>query len=853
MSKERNLAKTKTVFLIDATALCYRAFFALRGLSTSYGQPTNAIYGFVNMLNKLIKDYSPRYLAACFDVSRDTFRQRKFAEYKITRAPMPDGLSDQIGFIKDIIQAYGLKIFEKEGFEADDILATLTQRMKKYALSVTIVSADKDILQLIDKDVRVLNPYKEEGKVYFEKDILERYRVMPQRISDILALMGDSVDNIPGVPGIGEKTAIELIRDYDSLDNLIKNIDKIKSQNLKKAIRDNLDKIALSRELVQLDRQVDLKFELEDLKLCDPDYKKLYEIFKRLEFNRFLKGLPHEQQDKIRVKKCLELKDPADFIKGSKNKRIFLAAEYETKTLFVSQAPQEVCYRAGFDRLTPLLSDPAIIKTGYDLKKLILFLDKSRIKFSGIHFDIMIAAYLLDPSRRDYRLESIAENHLGVVLDASDGLTALDLILQLAPVLDKEIKDKSLHDLFYRIEMPLIEVLAGMQRQGIMVDVNRLNSLSQDLECRLSKLIEEIHSLSGQQFNINSPKQLRQVLFDKLKLPIVKKTKSGPSTDEQVLKKLTKHHPLPQLLLEYRQLTKLKSTYIDSLPQLINPQSGRIHASFSQVATETGRLACSQPNLQNIPVKTQIGKKIRQAFIAKDDQTLLLSLDYSQIELRLLAHFSKDEALTQAFLQGKDIHKATAALIYGKKESEVTEQMRELAKRINFSIVYGLSAYSLASDLEISFEEAQGFIDSYFSRYPKVEKFISSQIDKARRQGFVTTILGRRRYIPEINNKNAAIRGFAERQAVNTPIQGSAADLIKLAMIDIFKAVKEQRLKIKMVLQIHDELLFEVDRGDLRQEISLVKEKMENVYRLDVPVKVDIAVGNNWLEMKGLE
>ena len=838
------------LYLIDATAFCYRAFFALKGLSTTYGQPTNAIYGFVNMLNKLIKDYNPEYLAVCFDVSRDTFRQKKFAEYKITRPAMPEGLVGQLPLIKEIIRAYNIKIFEKEGFEADDIIATLTHRLREHKLPVTIISSDKDIMQLIDKDICVFNPYQDKGKMYSENDVLKRYGVEPSKIADILALMGDSTDNIPGVPGVGEKTAIELIKKYDSLDNLINNLKEIKSDNLRKTITSNLDKVELSRELIQLNSQVELSFELADLKQVGPDVKKLYTLFKRLEFNKLLKELPAIPQTETRIKKCRELKNVEDLVKKLRKKCLSLFLDYQTQTVYLANLEDDSCYKAKIEEITPLLLEPQIKKIGYDLKRLVLFLKDAKLQFSGIYFDIMLAAYLVNPSRRDYSLESIAADHLDINLKETDPLLALDLITRLTPILDKKIKDRSLDKLFYQIEMPLVEVLADMEHCGVKIDGERLKLLSRDTESRLIELIENIYSLSGKQFNINSPKQLREVLFDKLKLPVIKKSKTGPSTNEEVLKKLTKHHKLPQLLLEYRQLSKLKSTYIDSLPQLINSKTGRIHTSFSQVATETGRLACSQPNLQNIPVKTPIGKKVRQAFTAKDRENLLVSADYSQIELRLLAHLSKDRALLDAFHKNKDIHRFTASLIYGIDEAGITDQMRELAKRINFSIIYGLSAFGLANDLEISLEEAQGFIDAYFARYPKAGQFIQDQINKAKKNGFVTTILGRRRYIPEIRNKNAAIRGFAERQAVNTPIQGSAADLIKLAMIDIFRVIKEKRLTIRMVLQIHDELLFEVNHKELDNDLVLIKEKMETVYPLEVPVKVDLASGSNWLEME---
>jgi len=838
----------KRLYLIDAMAFCYRAFYALKGLSTSFGQPTNAIYGFMNILNKILKEKKPDYLAICFDVSRETFRTKKYAEYKIQRPPMPDGLSSQIPLIKEIISAYGIPIFEKEGFEADDIIATLAKKAKEKGIPVTIVSSDKDILQLIDDDTDVFSPYKDEGLFYDADKVKERFGVGPERISDIIALMGDDVDNIPGVPGIGEKTATGLIAEFGSLDKLLHNIDKIKQEKLREAIKENIKKINLNKELAVLREDVDVDFDLGKIKIGLPDSKELFRLFKYLEFKRLLKDLPQEKEAQEGIE--LARVDWKEF----KN----LAAE---ELVIYGESPDSLTLSAGNkifqgdcvkEDLRNILEDRKIRKVSHDLKKIKMRLAKEDVNLEGLHFDTMIAAYLVNPSKAEYGLADVALDYLGASMGDEDikPQVAVSLISRLKPELKKKLEERSLSGLFNDLEMPLVEVLARMELDGIKLDTKVLGLLSKDLEQRLIKLIQEIYDLSGTQFNINSPKQLREILFEKLKLPVVKKSKTGPSTDEEVLRKLADKHKLPAFLLEYRQLTKLKNTYIDTLPDLIDKKTGRIHASFNQTGTETGRLSSSNPNLQNIPVKSEIGSKIRKAIIASGDKYYLLACDYSQIELRILAHLAKDDNLIAAFKNDKDIHKATASLIYGVEEKDVSDSMREVAKRVNFGIVYGLTSYGLSRDLGIPPEEAQEFIDAYFVRYPKVKDYIEAQIKKAEKEGFVTTILGRRRYIPEINNKNQGIRQFAQRQAVNTPIQGSASDLIKLAMLAIHNEIKSKKLRSKMIMQIHDELVFDVPVEELKEGAELVRNRMENVLKLDVPIRVDIKKGRNWLELE---
>ena len=838
------------LFLIDATAFCYRAFYAIRSLSTSFGQPTNAIYGFINMLNKILKEKNPQFLAVCFDVSRDTFRLKKFAEYKIKRPPMPDELSSQIPLIKEVISAYGVTIFEQEGYEADDIIATLARKAKEEGISTTIVSSDKDMLQLVDEDTAVFSPYKDEGIIYDEKKVSERFGIGPERITDIVALMGDDVDNIPSVPGIGEKTAVALIKEFGSSEKLLMNIDKIKSEKIKTAIKNNIDTIKLNKELAVLDKKIDLDFDLDKLKITEPNHQELFRLFKFLEFKKLLKDLevredktPDIGVDTLQDKELKDLINPQD--------ELILCGDNLGSLIFHAKGKFFRITHPGAN-LKAILSNPQIKKIGHDLKKINVSLAKQDTVLDGLYFDTMVAGYLINPSKSGYNLNDLAWDYLDGLLksDSMNNVEAVNIIKQLKPKLERELRDKSLFNLFTEIEMPLVEVLARMELTGIKLDLEILNKLSKDLEERLIKLIEDIYEISGCQFNINSPKQLRGILFEKLKLPIIKRSKTGPSTDEEVLRKLANKHKLPALLLEYRQLTKLKSTYIDALPDLVDPKTGRIHTSFNQTATETGRLSSSEPNLQNLPIKTDLGRNIRRAVIAFSKDSYLFSCDYSQVELRILAHLSKDKNLISAFKDNKDIHKITASLIYGLEGKDITESMRDTAKRVNFGIIYGLTSFGLSRDLGISVDEAQAFIEAYFSRYPKVKDYVQEQINHAKKEGFVTTILGRRRYIPEINNKNQSIRLLAERQAINAPIQGSASDLIKLAMVKIHEQIKTNALKTRMIIQIHDELVFDVFKEEMAEFVDLAMDKMENALELDVPIKVDIKKGKNWLEME---
>lgn len=835
------------LFLIDATAFCYRAFYAIRGLSTSFGQPTNAVYGFMNILQRLLKKYKPSYLAVCFDVSKDTFRKKQFAEYKSNRPPMPDELSSQIPLIKQIVAAYKIPLLEKEGFEADDVIASLAEKAKKSGLSVVVVSQDKDLLQLVGDSVQVLSPVKNEDIMYGAEQVKEKFGLDPLQIPDMLALLGDKIDNIPAIPGITEKRAIELIREYGSIGKLMEALEQVKPEKVREALKAGREQIAMNRQLAELDRSLDLGVEPEGLAISEPDYAELNRLFRYLEFKALLKELPAEEETAGPEIPLLE-KSSLKAI-SERQSRVIIHPFNESEVLLLSEGKT---YRAGIEEISPLLSDEKIKKTGHDLKSLKLLLASHGVELKGCYFDTMLACYLLNPSRSSYSIADAAWDYLNKAVK-SEGLSRgaeIFLLASLEPVLEQELADKKLMELFRTIEMPLAEILAHIQMTGIALDLKLLEKLSCEVDGRLVAIIKSIYELCGCEFNLNSPKQLREVLFEKLKLPVIKKTKTGPSTDEEVLRALANKHTVVALLLEYRQLSKLKSTYIDALPKAVDARTGRIHTSFIQTGTETGRLSSRDPNLQNIPIRTELGRKIREAIIPFSKDSLLLSCDYSQIELRILAHVSGDPTLVQAFKENKDIHRRTAALVHGVPETDVTDRMRETAKRINFGIVYGLSAFGLSRDLGIPQDEAQAFIDAYFATYPGVKEYITGQIQRAETDGFVTTIFGRRRYLPDICSKNLSMRQLSQRQAVNAPIQGSASDMIKLAMVGIEAGIAT--LDARLVLQIHDELLLDVASFHLEETGAFVREKMENVTRLAVPVRVDLKAGKNWAQMQDL-
>ena len=881
--------KTKNIYLIDGNSLCYRAFYGIRELTTSKGMPTNAIYGVVNMLRKLVKEHDPEMMVMVFDMKGPTVRHKKYEEYKVHRKPMPDELVDQMPRIKEVVEAYNIPVCQLEGYEADDIIATLAEKSRKKGWSVTIVTGDKDALQLVDDKVRVLSAHTSGEKVYGPDEVLEKYGVPPELMVDLMALMGDQSDNIPGVKGVGLVTASKLVKEFGCLSEIYKNIDKVSSDSLKKKLSEDREMADLSRELVELDRDVPVELDLDKSVVSDPDFERLAELFREFEFGKLLSEIvPKDVED---TKYCLkdDLKDVKALLGELKENKLCsvtyeVDAEGRPEGLAVSAKEGEgYFFPATLSKSDPkrwkellkgIFEDEKILKAGYDMKEDIRLLTEEGISARGSIFDVMIADYLIDPARPKYDLESMAMRHLeynlthagGQMAWGSDGQATMDMeakedhlkacessdiILRLYGKLAPVLKEKELDKLFFDVEMPLVEILAEMELEGVGIDIIYLKKQSHEIEKKLADVTAKIYDLAGEEFNINSPKQLQVILYEKLSLPALKKTKTGISTDESVLSRLADMHELPRELLEYRELNKLKTAYYDSFLELADKKTHRMHARFNQAVTATGRLSSSEPNLQNIPIKTPLGKEIRKAFVPGGKDMLLVAADYSQIELRVLAHLSQDKKLIEAFHKGEDVHKFTAALIFECELSEVTDKMRSAAKTVNFGIVYGMGAFSLAKDLGINVSEAQDFIDSYFKRYKGVSLYIDKTIEGARKNGFVTTLLNRRRYIPEINVSNERVKGFAERVAVNTPVQGSAADVIKLAMIGCHEEFSGTG--VKMIIQVHDELVFEVPKDMLQEAVSRIRDRMEKVLDLEVPLKVDVEAGKNWLEMDTIE
>ncbi len=873
------------VFLIDGTAFCYRAFYAIRNLSTSDGRPTNAVYGFAMMLQALTEKEHPDALAVAFDVGKPTFRHRKFEAYKIQRKPMPDPLISQLPLVKRLLEAYRVPVFEQEGYEGEDVLATIAKRIVRPGVEVYLVTGDKDALQLVNSHIKVYNPHKD-GAVLDAAAVRSRYGVGPERMVDLMALMGDDIDNIPGVPGIGEKTAVHLLAEFGTVENLYRRLEEVTPLSRRETLQTVRDQVELSRELATIDSQVPLEVSLEALGVREPDWRALRALFREWEFKRLLTSIeaqapprapggvrllplsePEElQQCLAQVRKhpmvavACWLAPPAPTVEAR-----ILALAVDAQAAWVGQLDSTCLKSRPGIELREWLEDPSIKKVGHDLKGTVRRLAHLGIGLQGLAGDTMIAAYLLNPARTSQSLNDLADEHLGERLapipTGEDGLGAAMLndaqpfgqaacaIVRLHERLTPLLREHGLEALYTELELPLIEVLAQMEMTGIALDVAYLEGLRASMDRKLTQLTDEIHQLAGGAFNINSPKQLAQVLFERLDLPIIKRTKTGASTDSDVLLQLSRRHPLPQRLMEYRELSKLVSTYVDALPKLVHPTTGRVHTTFNQTATATGRLSSSEPNVQNIPIKTELGRSIRRAFIPGLLGGVLVSADYSQIELRILAHLSGDAHLLEAFRLGRDIHVATAALVYGLPEGEVQPEQRSAMKAVNYGILYGMTSHGLSKELGIGFEEAQAFIDAYFQRYPKVRDYLDRQIAQARRDGYVQTLLGRRRYIPELNSADVVTRQFGERMAVNAPIQGTAADLIKKAMVQLAAELRQQRLESRMLLQVHDELLFECPAAERETLIALARRIMTGALTLSAPLSVTVKAGANWLEM----
>lgn len=909
MPSETNRPK---LVLIDGTAYIFRAYYAIRNLSNSKGFPTNAIYGFIQMLLKIIKDLAPSHVAVAFDLPGGSFRNELYPEYKANRSEPPEDMIEQIPVIKDIVSAFNLATAEKEGFEADDVIGTL---VKKYSdeFEVVIVTGDKDFMQLVGKHVTLLDTMR--GKVSGVEEVRERFGVEPERVIEVLGLAGDTSDNVPGIPGIGEKTAIQLIGEFGDLENVIANADKVKGAKKQENIKAYAEQARLSRELVTINCEVPLGVGIGDLKLVSPDRDALMAIFKEMEFHRLIPMLADFSWARARGDKTSELEpDEQSEIFGEETRGFKLVvSEKEIKALAkklgkakklafdletTSKDPMQArivgisfsmkvgeayyvplahCYlgvpdqagvEKGLELFRKLFEDKKVKKIGQNIKYDFTVLRNHGITVDPITFDTMVASYVLDPSRRQHNLGEISLRFLSRQMKSYKDLVGkgrnartfdqvtveeacdyscddAETTFKLAEIMGPKLKGVGLWKLFKELEMPLVEVLADMEMAGVKVDEKLLGDLSIELDKELKSVHDNIYSLAGETFNPMSPKQLSRVLFEKLGFNPIRKTKTGFSTDVDVLETLALEHELPAAVLQMRSLAKLKNTYSEALPKLINPRTGRIHTSFNQTVTSTGRLSSSEPNLQNIPVRTEQGRKIREAFIPEKGH-VLISADYNQIELRILAHLSGDQVLLDSFKKEQDVHARTASEIFGVKQQDVTSDQRRMAKVINFGIAYGMSAFGLSRQLKIPNSEAQAFIDEYFSRYSGIKAYMDECVITAREKGYVSTIMDRRLYLPDINAKSHQVRAFAERTAINAPMQGSAADIIKKAMLAVHKELLKHAPGARMILQVHDELVLEVPLGDEKTVTDLVRKNMEKAAQLKIPLKVDLNSGPNW-------
>ncbi len=886
------------VYLVDGTSNIFRAFYALRGgFTTREGVPTNAVYGFTTMLRKLIKDEEPEYLGVCFDRGEPTFRHEEFADYKANRPEPPDDLVVQFPLVRELTEAYRIPVLDKEGWEADDLIGTLARQAAEAGFHVIIVASDKDLFQLVNDHVTIMNPHK--GNLMMDAAKVEEvFGVRPDQVVDVLALMGDASDNIPGVPGIGEKGAKQLLKEYGDLETLLARAGEVKRKSYRESLQANAEQARFSRKLATVRLDAPVEFDPDALRMEEPDTGRLREIFKRLEFNSLLGELrPDSSTSGARYRAVTTEKELRAFIKEMEaagrvsvdlettgvdpmraeilgialavkaGEAVYVPVRHQ-KGAEKQMAPERV-----LELLRPVLEGDAMAKVGQNCKYEWVMFRQAGIQMQPVQFDTMVAAYLINPSR-SHKLDDLAGEYLDykmipytdlagkgakqVTLDQVEldrvveyaGEDA-DVALRLADLLDEKLEGAGLKALFQKLEMPLLPILARMEHTGVRIDVEHLASMSTQMEKDLARIEKAIHKEAGSEFNINSPKQLGEVLFEKMGIAPRRKTAKtrAYSTSQEVLEELALEHPICAKVLEFRSLAKLKGTYVDALPALVHPGTGRVHTSFNQTVAATGRLSSSDPNLQNIPVRTEVGREIRRAFIPEDDW-VLLTADYSQVELRILAHLTGDAVLTQAFRDGEDIHARTAAAIFGVSRNLVSDEMRRRAKAINFGILYGMGPQRLAREQGISMKDAQAFIKAYFKQFSAIEAYIQQTTAFAEKEGYVKTLLDRIRYFPELKAGDRVARQQALRAAVNTTIQGTAADLIKKAMIDIHGRLEKARLEARMIIQVHDELVLEVPEKEVKKVASLVKEAMEGVHRLDVPLTVDLAWGPNWLEAK---
>lgn len=897
---------TKPIILIDGSSYLYRAFHALPPLTNSKGTPTGAIYGVINMLRKLLKDYNPEHIAVVFDAKGKTFRDDLYADYKANRPPMPDDLQIQIEPLHATIQALGLPLLMIEGVEADDVIATLAEQAIQQKIPVIISTGDKDFAQLVDEHITLINTMTNTNMD--RQAVIEKFGVAPEQIIDYLTLVGDTVDNVPGVPNVGPKTAAKWLSEYKTLDNLIKHANEIKGK-VGDNLRASLESLPLSRQLVTIKKDVALEIGINNLQRQESDREKLIDLFKQLEFKTWLREVEENTQStsntvpakatetKTNYSTILTEQEFNQWLKQLEQAEAF-AIDTETTSLDYIKAelvglslaikpntaayipvahdypgaPKQLSREFVLQQLKPILENPNKKKIGHNLKYDMSIFANYGIALRGIAFDTMLESYLLDSASNQHNMDSAALKHLQhktihfediagkgakqltfnqITLDQAAPYAAedADVTLQLHQVLWPQLSEHStLTKLFTDIEIPLVTVLSSIERHGVLIDAQLLNNQSHDIAKRLLEIEQEAYKLAGQTFNLSSPKQLQEILFERQGLPILEKTPTGqPSTSESVLQVLAHEFPLPKAILTYRSLSKLKSTYTDKLPQQINSTTGRIHTSYHQAAVATGRLSSSDPNLQNIPIRTEEGRKIRQAFIAPPGYKIIAA-DYSQIELRIMAHLAQDASLINAFTQGLDIHTATAAETLGIPIEQVTSEQRRNAKAINFGLIYGMSAFGLAKQLGIERKAAHDYIELYFTRYPNVKHYMETTRQQAHHQGYVETLFGRRLNLPDINSRNIAQQKASERAAINAPLQGTAADIIKNAMIKVDGALKAKKINAHMIMQVHDELVFEVAEIDVPAAKEIIESCMTNAANLTIPLVVDIGIGHNWDE-----
>ena len=865
----------KKLLILDSNSILNRAFYGVRYLSAKDGTPTNAIYGFLNILLKLIKEQEPDYICAAFDVKAPTFRHKQYEGYKAQRKPMPEGLAAQMPLAKDVLRAMGVTILEKEGYEADDIIGTVARLCEESEISCFIATGDKDDLQLASDKTKVILTVTKSGYnetiIYDDKAVKEKYHVTPTEFIDVKALMGDPSDNIPGVKGVGEKTAMSLIEKHHSIEYIYENIDDIglKGAMLQK-MKDGREMAFMSKELATINRNTPIEFNAEKCVFDGFENNgELYEILKRLELNSIIKKLDLSGGDNVKENEDI-FKD-FSYQVGDKNMingdKVTVVLDFDGDNISSAAvgAGNNAVVLNEQDDIKELLEDDSIAKVMFDVKEAIVKLN-GRIDIKNISDDTAIAAYLVDPAKNEYTIEKLASEYFGTVIekpevkqlsllddvetDRSEYLAKCAVALGvLNERIGDKIKENGQEKLYNEVELPLVTVLAHLEINGFLVDDNQLKEFADKLGEKIDALTNEIYMLAGEEFNINSPKQLGVILFEKLELKPVKKTKTGYATNADVLEKLRDKHPIVNFIMEYRQLAKLKSTYCDGLRAVVNPNTHRIHSVFTQTVTVTGRLSSTEPNLQNIPTRTELGREIRKMFVAKDGY-VLVDADYSQIELRVLAHIANDETMINAFRNNEDIHAVTASQVLGIPLEDVTKEQRSSAKAVNFGIVYGIGEFSLAQDLHISVKEAKAYIESYLEKYHGVRNYMESIKEQAKKDGYVKTMLNRIRYIPELKSPNYNIRQFGERVALNTPIQGTAADIIKLAMVRVDNRLINEGLKSKLILQVHDELIVEAHKDEVDKVKQILSEEMQNAMKLNVPLKVDMSTGHSWYDAK---